>query len=85
MCMLGDDIYEYNTVAQGKITIPGVDDGEEFLLTDVSTWNASYSSEGCIFGDSTIRTNWVEKAVAEISFGTGATNFPSSLCSTAAL
>lgn len=34
--MLGNDIYEYWTVAQGKITIPGVDDGEEFQLTDVS-------------------------------------------------
>lgn len=36
MCMLGNDIYEYNNVAQGKITIPGVDDAEEFTLTDVS-------------------------------------------------
>lgn len=36
MCMLGDDIYEYTNVSQGKITIPGIDDAEEFILTDVS-------------------------------------------------
>ncbi len=36
MCFLVDDIYEYPTVSQGKITIPGMDDGEEFQLTDVS-------------------------------------------------
>lgn len=36
MCMLSDNIYDYNNVAQGKITIPNVDDGEECLLTDVS-------------------------------------------------
>ena len=36
MCTLGNDIYEYNYVSQGKITIPNVDDGEELQLTDVS-------------------------------------------------
>lgn len=36
MCILSDDIYDYATVSQGKITIPNVDDGEEFQLTDVS-------------------------------------------------
>jgi len=36
MCLLGADIYEYNYVSQGKITIPNVDDGEELQLTDVS-------------------------------------------------
>lgn len=36
MCTLSNDIHEYNNVAQGKITIPNVDDGEEFQLTDVS-------------------------------------------------
>ncbi|KAK7592960.1 hypothetical protein V9T40_007712 [Parthenolecanium corni] len=34
MCFLSDDIYDYATVSQGKITIPNVDDGEEFQLTD---------------------------------------------------
>jgi hypothetical protein len=34
--MLSDNIYDYNTVSQGKITIPNVDDAEEFELTDVS-------------------------------------------------
>ncbi|XP_050533202.1 myosin heavy chain, muscle isoform X33 [Daktulosphaira vitifoliae] len=34
MCMLTDNIYDYYTVSQGKITIPGMDDGEEFQLTD---------------------------------------------------
>jgi myosin heavy chain 6/7 len=36
MCLLTDDIHDYYNVAQGKITIPNVDDGEECLLTDVS-------------------------------------------------
>lgn len=36
ICFLGDDIYQYNNVSQGKITIPGIDDAEESLLTDVS-------------------------------------------------
>jgi hypothetical protein len=36
MCLLGADIYEYNYISQGKITIPSVDDGEELQLTDVS-------------------------------------------------
>uniref|UniRef100_A0A2S2Q845 Myosin heavy chain, muscle n=1 Tax=Sipha flava TaxID=143950 RepID=A0A2S2Q845_9HEMI len=34
MCMLSDNIQDYYYVAQGKTTIPGMDDGEEFTLTD---------------------------------------------------
>ncbi|XP_052864970.1 myosin heavy chain, muscle isoform X7 [Anopheles cruzii] len=34
MCFLSNDIYDYNSVSQGKITIPNVDDGEECMLTD---------------------------------------------------
>ncbi|XP_050298503.1 myosin heavy chain, muscle isoform X43 [Anthonomus grandis grandis] len=34
MCLLSNDIKDYYYVAQGKITIPNVDDGEECLLTD---------------------------------------------------
>ncbi|XP_062706913.1 myosin heavy chain, muscle isoform X4 [Aedes albopictus] len=34
MCFLSNDIYDYYNVAQGKITIPNVDDGEECALTD---------------------------------------------------
>uniref|UniRef100_A0A8D8U4L3 Myosin heavy chain, muscle n=1 Tax=Cacopsylla melanoneura TaxID=428564 RepID=A0A8D8U4L3_9HEMI len=33
-CLLIGDVSEYHFVAQGKTSIPGVDDGEEFLLTD---------------------------------------------------
>lgn len=36
MCFLSNDIHDYYNVAQGKITIPNVDDGEELSLTDVS-------------------------------------------------
>jgi len=36
MCLLGDDIYYYHYVSQGKITIPNVDDGEEFEATHVA-------------------------------------------------
>ncbi len=34
-CCLVDDIYTYNFVSQGKITIPSMDDSEEMGLTDV--------------------------------------------------
>lgn len=33
--LLSNNIHDYNIVAQGKTSIPGVDDGEEFTLTDV--------------------------------------------------
>lgn len=33
--MLSNNIMDYMVVAQGKTTIPGVDDGEECELTDV--------------------------------------------------
>lgn len=34
MCLLSDNVHDYYFVAQGKITIPNVDDGEECTLTD---------------------------------------------------
>lgn len=36
-CLLTGTIMDYINVAQGKTTIPGVDDGEECALTDVRT------------------------------------------------
>ncbi|XP_064213628.1 myosin heavy chain, muscle isoform X30 [Tribolium castaneum] len=33
-CLLSDNVYDYNFVSQGKVTIPGVDDAEELELTD---------------------------------------------------
>ena len=33
-----DDIYQYNFVSQGKITIPSMDDSEEMANTDVRIW-----------------------------------------------
>lgn len=41
MCLLSDDIYDYNFVSQGKTTIPNVDDHEECALTDVSLKHAN--------------------------------------------
>lgn len=35
ICMLSNNIMDYIVVAQGKTSIPGVDDGEELTLTDV--------------------------------------------------
>lgn len=40
MCMLSEDIHDYYYVSQGKTTIPGMDDGEEFQLTDVRTFKS---------------------------------------------
>ncbi len=42
-CRLVDDIYTYNYVSQGKITIPSMDDNEEMGLTDV---RPSYANSG---------------------------------------
>lgn len=42
MCMLSNDVYDYYNVSQGKITIPNVDDGEECVLTDVSSLEAIF-------------------------------------------
>ncbi|KRJ99067.1 Mhc, isoform AC [Drosophila yakuba] len=34
MCFLSDNIYDYYNVSQGKVTVPNMDDGEEFQLAD---------------------------------------------------
>lgn len=36
MCLLSNNIQDYYFVSQGKTTIPGLDDGDELLFTDVS-------------------------------------------------
>lgn len=36
ICFLSTDINDYPMQSQGKTSIPGVDDGEEGYLTDVS-------------------------------------------------
>lgn len=36
MCMLSNRIEEYYFISQGKTRIPGVNDGDEFEVTDVS-------------------------------------------------
>merc|ERR1711892_128131 len=33
-CMLGDDIYDYIYVSQGKVTVASIDDNEELQMTD---------------------------------------------------
>lgn len=48
--MLTNDIYDYYNVSQGKITIPGMDDGEEFQLTDVSRLLVSGRGTGAATG-----------------------------------
>lgn len=42
-CLLSNNINEYNFVAQGKTSIPGVDDSEEFRITDVSAFWTGHS------------------------------------------
>lgn len=37
MCFLSDNIYDYFNVSQGKVTVPSIDDSEEFQLADVSS------------------------------------------------
>lgn len=45
MCSLSDNIYDYINVSQGKITVPNMDDGEEFTLTDVSLSSKNYKKK----------------------------------------
>jgi hypothetical protein len=47
-CFLTDNIYDYYNVSQGKITIPNVDDGEEFQLTDVSKTETLVTSDASL-------------------------------------
>lgn len=41
LCFLGTHISTYPTISQGKTRIPGVNDGDEFELVDVSLSNCS--------------------------------------------
>jgi hypothetical protein len=34
--MLSNNVYDYRIVSQGKVDIPGTDDGDEMIGTDVS-------------------------------------------------
>lgn len=36
VCLLGSRISDYPTISNGKTRIPGVNDGDEFEITDVS-------------------------------------------------
>lgn len=49
MLLLSNNIHDYYFVSQGKTTIPGLDDGEELLITDVSAslWPVKHSSPRC--------------------------------------
>jgi myosin heavy chain 6/7 len=44
-CLLGDDIYFYHYVSQGKITIPGIDDAEEFEATHTAFEVLNFTSD----------------------------------------
>ncbi|XP_057653552.1 myosin heavy chain, muscle isoform X11 [Diorhabda carinulata] len=44
-CLLSNDIYQYHYVSQGKITVPNMDDGEEFQLTDEAFDILGFSQE----------------------------------------
>lgn len=44
ICLLSNNINDYYFVSQGKTSIPGVDDGEELLVTDVSADHLTFSS-----------------------------------------
>lgn len=43
MCFLSNNIYDYTNVSQGKITVPGMDDGEECMAMDVSLNETPFS------------------------------------------
>lgn len=41
-CLLSNNVNDYYFVSQGKTSIPGVDDSEEFRITDVSAFRAGH-------------------------------------------
>lgn len=47
--MLSNDIMDYHIVSQGKTVIPGVDDGEEMNITDVSPGYDGWLSVVCAY------------------------------------
>jgi len=44
-CMLGDDIYEYSYVSQGKVSVASIDDNEELEFTDSAFDIIGFSAE----------------------------------------
>ena len=61
MLLLSNNIHDYYFVSQGKTTIPGLDDGEELLITDVSAslWPVKHSSLAMFRMEKfTLRRNW---------------------------
>lgn len=54
MCNLSENIYDYYNVSQGKVTIPNMDDGEEFSLTDVSVPSSYHVQKWCLYASDII-------------------------------
>merc|ERR1711863_257400 len=44
-CCLGDDIYDYRYVSQGKVTVASIDDNEELQMTDEAFDIIGFSSQ----------------------------------------
>merc|ERR1719493_295143 len=44
-CLLGDDIYDYSYVSQGKVTVASIDDNEELEYTDAAFDIIGFSTE----------------------------------------
>lgn len=57
MCLLSNNVTDYNFVAQGKTTIPNVDDAEECRLTDVSGWGNQPAKKNISYFD------WLKTAI----------------------
>jgi hypothetical protein len=69
--MLSNNIMDYYFVAQGKTSIPGVDDGEELTLTDVRYPSTSWFASNFAFSN---LVPYLIKRILKIQSLT--TNFP---------
>lgn len=49
MLLLSNNVNDYYFVSQGKTTIPGLDDGEELLITDVSACKPASKYDDTIY------------------------------------
>lgn len=59
--LLSNNIMDYHFVSQGKTTIPGVDDKEEFLITDVSQTLRGREHRFLFIVYSSLYLNWSRK------------------------
>lgn len=68
MCLLTENILDYHFVSQGKTTIPNMDDGEEFTITDVSISLPGSGTQMVAAPDGVISLNISKESISKDGF-----------------